>query len=553
MNQNLLIVDDEYEILTWLEEMFRFNFDFEIGVYTANSALKALELLDQIKFDVVLTDIRMPGMDGITLFHKIKQNWPRCKTIFLTGYRNFDDMYQIVNHKDVRYILKSEADAVIRQTVKESLIEFREELERETLHKKQEEKLEKVNYWMCREFVNGFLTGELQSLNEQEIKRRSAEMKIPVSLADPFLVFLIRLDESREMQTGIYDSIGLLEDIEQTIQENMPGDIKIYMHTLEQRQAIILIQPENRENAEWDRIFTVAQGAVEYAQDIIAGNYQSGFSVVVTSTTVDCLELYETVARLKQVMVGYLGREAGVIAHEEALVSEKKETPGGMVLNKVPLLKSYLELQRRPEYFELLSDCGHELAESGSRHDVHAMELYYSISVLLLQFINENKMNEEIAFQIGLYKLTKVDEHASWMEASQYLFDISDAIFRMLGDSGNALSDRALKRVGDYIEENLAGDLSLTRLAKVGGFNASYLSRLFKQVYRATITDYIFEKRMNLAEKLLSATDCRIQDVAVRTGYLSSQSFTRAFRGYRGVTPQEYRELLKTSNDRSQM
>ena len=108
MNQNLLIVDDEQEILLGLEELFKYEFEREIGVYTANSAFEALRLLNTIRFDVVLTDIKMPGMDGITLFEKIKENWPRCKTVFLTGFRNFDDMYRIINHKDIKYILKTE-------------------------------------------------------------------------------------------------------------------------------------------------------------------------------------------------------------------------------------------------------------------------------------------------------------------------------------------------------------------------------------------------------------------------------------------------------------
>ena len=72
MNQNLLIVDDEYDALAWLEEMFKYEFDREIDVYPASSAVHALELLNRVKFDVVLTDVRMPGMDGITLFQKIK-------------------------------------------------------------------------------------------------------------------------------------------------------------------------------------------------------------------------------------------------------------------------------------------------------------------------------------------------------------------------------------------------------------------------------------------------------------------------------------------------
>ena len=64
MNQNLLIVDDEYDILMWLEDMFKHEFDMEIDVYTAMSASEALKLLNQVKFDVVLTDIKMPRMDG---------------------------------------------------------------------------------------------------------------------------------------------------------------------------------------------------------------------------------------------------------------------------------------------------------------------------------------------------------------------------------------------------------------------------------------------------------------------------------------------------------
>ena len=128
MNQNLLIVDDEREILSWLEELFRYEFEQELGVYTASSALEAVKLLAKVRYDVVLTDIKMPGMDGITLFRHIKDNWPRCKTVFLTGYGNFEDVYQIIQHDDVKYVLKSENDDVIIEAVRQFLIQSRMEL-----------------------------------------------------------------------------------------------------------------------------------------------------------------------------------------------------------------------------------------------------------------------------------------------------------------------------------------------------------------------------------------------------------------------------------------
>ena len=229
--------------------------------------------------------------------------------------------------------------------------------------------------------------------------------------------------------------------------------------------------------------------------------------------------------------------------HAETFGAGQKEERRADAIHKVPLLKSYLELQRRMSYFELLAQLCEELEQTTSRHDTHALELYYSISVMLLQYINEGKLNEKIAFSVVLYKLTKVYEHDSWTEAAKYLFEVSVAVFDLLGENEHVLSDRALQRVLDYIAGNLSGDLTLTRLAEVGGFNASYLSRLFKQNTKISISDYVYQKRMELAERLLAQTNRKIQDIGEEAGYPSAQSFARTFRSYAGISPAEYREL----------
>ena len=126
-----MIVDDELEILEWLKELFCYDCDRKLDVYGANSGKKALQLLNEVSFDVVLTDIKMPGMDGVALFRKIKENWPKCKVIFLTGYRDFDYIYEIIQNKDVRYVLKSEGDQVIMDHVLQAFGEIDEMLEME--------------------------------------------------------------------------------------------------------------------------------------------------------------------------------------------------------------------------------------------------------------------------------------------------------------------------------------------------------------------------------------------------------------------------------------
>lgn len=337
MKLNLLIVDDEIEILMWLKDLFTEELGNQVNLFTVDTGTKALELLNQVKFDVVLTDIKMPGMDGITLFREIKKSDPRCKIVFLTGYRDFDDMYQIIQHRDVRYLLKTEDDDVICKVVREALEE---------------------------------------------------------------------------------------------------------------------------------------QG-------------------------------------------------------------------------QIPQMEIYLEKRQKKEYNELLEEFCRKLVTFQSKHDPEAIEQYYHVAMMLLRFINENYLSEKIAFRIATYKLTKVDEHENWKEAAQYLKQMSQAVFDLLNEDENVMTNKALERVQRQIAEHPESDLSLTKLADIGGFNASYLSRLFKQKYGIALTDYVCQKRIERAKNLLTQTELQIQEVARRAGYLSSHSFARTFRNVTGMSPAEYRERKK--------
>ena len=236
-----------------------------------------------------------------------------------------------------------------------------------------------------------------------------------------------------------------------------------------------------------------------------------------------------------------------MILREDTLEKEMTEAQPQNAISLVPMLRSYLELGKQTEYFGVLSELSSEM-QGKSRHDIYAMELYYSIATLLLQFINENHIYMQLAFKIGMYRLMKADEHENWAEAAQFLFEASEAVFELLGERENTLTERALNRVIHYIDTHLSEDLPLKTLADVGGFNASYLSRLFRQTCDQTITEYILNKRMDAAKKLLEETDEKIQDISAGTGYISAQSFARAFRNSTGLSPAEWREMHRKEN-----
>ena len=182
----LLIVDDEIDNVYWLEEMFQYDLKEELEVHTAVSGKEALELLNRIRFDVVLTDIKMPGMTGMELYDRIRENWPACKVIFLTAYPQFEDIYRVSQDKDVKYILKSEEEKVIKATVEEAF----EELRQMTRRKEELRQDQWMKYCVERENFRELLES-LRKKGELP-KKWEKEGNFSLDLTKPMLCTLIR-------------------------------------------------------------------------------------------------------------------------------------------------------------------------------------------------------------------------------------------------------------------------------------------------------------------------------------------------------------------------
>ena len=539
MNRNLLIVDDEIEILEWLEELFKYDFDIELGVYTASSAKAALARLNETRFDVVLTDIKMPGMDGIALFERIKENWPMCKTVFLTGYRNFDDLYRIINHKDVRYILKTEGDAVIMAAVRDSLAQLEREMAQARQRMDEDRRMEKARFWMRRDLMDQVLAGMLPD----DLAAGMRELGMELDAARPVLPVLLRVDNGGKGVSG--DSAMQMEYLIRSLRDNQPATLQLYVHMLDRQYAALLAQSRDAA-ADAQQTAAVAEGMVEFAQAAFRASRGLTFSAVMYSECVSLSALPETVSVLRMQMNRYVGSAEEAVYH--AAKPDMESAANAAQPGRIQALGNLMELRKEAEFYEVLHPCLAEMDKRSSLHDPRALEIYYSVAVRLLQFINENHLNEQMAEHVALYKLTDVEAHASWIEAGEYLSDVSSAIFEVLRGNESSLSDRLLDRVVTYIDAHLSEDLTLTRLAQVGGFNASYLSRLFKQMTGGGISEYITKKRMELAKQLLSGTNDRIQDIAAQTGYLSARAFTRAFRTEVGIPPKEYRSVHQAIN-----
>ena len=139
--------------------------------------------------------------------------------------------------------------------------------------------------------------------------------------------------------------------------------------------------------------------------------------------------------------------------------------------------------------------------------------------------------------------MTRVEDFADWSEAADYLMKLMEVLLGLMEEDEDIYKQQAILRVEQYIRNHLKDDLSLQVLADVGSFNASYLSRIFKQKYHCNLSDYIARERICLAKELLANTNEKINHIAKEVGYNTISSFNRVFRKSEGMAPAEYRAV----------
>lgn len=107
----------------------------------------------------------------------------------------------------------------------------------------------------------------------------------------------------------------------------------------------------------------------------------------------------------------------------------------------------------------------------------------------------------------------------------------------------NPKAEEVVEEIKDYIDKSYSDNIKISKFGEQYYFSGEYLSKLFKLKYGSNIYEYLMKVRMERAKDLLSTTDAKVQDVAMRVGYSDTNYFSKAFRNYTGQTPKEFRRI----------
>ncbi|MDI4646985.1 helix-turn-helix domain-containing protein [Cohnella hashimotonis] len=536
----LLIVDDEEMITDGLyETLSRCNLDLDLC--KAYSGREALDWLHRTRVDIVLSDIRMPGIDGMQLLSVIKRHWPHCRVIFLTGYSDFDAVYRAIQTPGVQYLLKSEGYPKVIQAVDQAVAELNDSLRVNDLIQRAQEKLNTLEVLARGEYFRHLLHGANPAANLAADFRK---LSIPLDAERP--VYVAQGDLSRASSAvSSYASRHESAMAVTLLAERLLNGQVLSLGMIDRFGDVVwLIQPSaDRADAseeEEDRMSFLSYlvGQFELIQQACMSSLELSVAVTLGDRPSKWGKLsatYDKMRRQGQTRTGDGGQMVRMLSLDVSCCARERSPR-----DKSDALSAHLDAGRREEFLQLFDELTASEQDNGSPY---LLELYYTISLVLLSYINRLELENQVT---GFPALMRPDEFACWKDAFAFLRAMSGELFELRSSGESNRAAEAILKVRAYIEEHLDEDLSLVRLAGYIHFNPSYLSRLFKQSCGMNLSEYIEAARVERAKALLKNDDLKVLEVGVRVGYEASQSFTRFFKKATGVTPQEYREASRT-------
>lgn len=536
----LLIVDDEATILDGLVELFHEAALPDLEINYASSGLQALKLIQMSKIDIVLTDIRMPGMSGLELFDCIRVDYPRCRVVFLTGYNDFQYVQEVLRKGGVDYVLKMDGDDEIIAAVQKAISAIGEDMDKERLICEARDRMRATVPLMQRELVQYLILGE--PLSQETLAHRFAELDIPLKLDLPVFMVAGRTDSWNETLKPSEKAL-LSFAVQNIMEEFMPPSFSCLAVTLDSTFHMLwLIQPQS------DMLASTEQRL----QDLLESTQQAARSFLklplsfAASGEMAWTELGRTYGRLSELSYrsAGIGLEIAFLQDQRELVKE----PGRQIndelrlkLRRFVFLEAHLDNHRESEFKRELSVLLHSVADTRAPLPIR-LEVFHKVASLFLSYMNRMPYEDMDDSSLTMQLLTRFDLHASWDELSRYFLAFADELFIRRQKTQTDRGLEIIAQINSYIERNLASDLSLTRLGRVVFLNPAYLSRLYKQISGNGLSDVVTEKRMAKAKEILRTTDMKVQDVAAAVGLESPSYFARLFKRMTSLSPQEYRE-----------
>lgn len=536
---NLLILDDEPAVVNSLAHNIAWEDLGIVHVFKAASAAQALELMREYRTDLVISDIRMPGMDGLDFTETIRSLSPHTKVIIISGLDEFRLAQRAILLNVFRYMTKPVPYVELVEAVQEALAALEAELEQHQLLENAELAMDSARPILQERFLQQWI---VRGADKNNTKRLASfdPCGLDIREGEPCLLLLVRVDEWPREDSDPYQQLKLQKLVREIL---FHGTACIMFNDFE-RQLVALVQ-QNSE-AKLQTVKRYMEGMAELLQRTAKRSLGCTLSLFWSGRFFAAGAVHEEYVRLKERARFTLAWESGIIqgeVHEAGCWEEEEEALFGYpgFAQWVERLDKVQALRHLRQWF----DGGGE-KKPARTYDMLLL-LYNTVSASLIQASLKRKVplqewaKEECALFYSMQLPATVSRLRSWaLRVTELYMDY------MLERSQHATS-RLLAQAKQLITAGLLEDFTVQDIAMKLHVHPNYLSRLFARETGKTLTEYTVMLRMEKAKALLASPGRRVFQVAEEVGYDSVSHFNRTFKRHTGMNPKEYQASLSVA------
>lgn len=537
----ILIVDDERHIVNHFSMLLEKEPEYTFDIMKAYSGVEALEIIKQTNVNIILLDIKMPRKSGLEVAQAVSELWPKTRIIFLTSADSFDYIYEVENLKNASYLLKIEPDEKIRAKVLENVKEILEEQRNNRLVEETNRKSIVLDHFLIGTIMKDLLYGH----DIKEIEGIFSESKMKMVFLRNERIYLSLMQIEKVTGTKNLPNIKDRMDYIAIMESASDRYFSYALIEIERNLYLWILQPLKKE--EEDLSFVRLKCQMEEFQERLYHHSHYYSQIIMYPKRVkweDVETIYEKLYDLNYKDMKY--RFQSVLIKYDSESDKGKARYSGIkgreAEQDLEELKYYLNKGDFPEYrkkVEMLKQ--NEYFRGGIKTNLKANTCYMSIVLVLVNFIEQSGMKKEISKKISLQKLFSLESYHSWREVFSYFDRVTAATFEIVEERRENKSQKTMRMIKEYIRDNLSRNITLLSISQVVCYNEAYISRIFKQNEGIGIFEYITLQRIHYAKNLLLDPELSIQEVAIRSGFSTSQYFSIVFKKKQGMTPGEYR------------
>lgn len=531
----IMIVDDEVLARVGISALIPWEKHGFMLVGEAENGEKALDMAKKLHPDIIITDIRMPVLDGIELIKAMKRENFDTRFLVLSSYDDFEYVKEAMQNGADEYLLKLqlEPDKMLKalNALTEKLNKEREEKEKRQIV----EKYYDVSIPLVKEkFLKDLVFKE--AINSDEIEQRKLFLNINLPSRN-LLCYVIHVEKSKVHQQYSDERLYLLNDSIITI---LDGVVSKYGcgYTI------------NTEPMEFTIIYSLKEIydeklVHEHISQLASNIRQSMNTYLNTTVYIGVSSIHHGYESIKQAYTQAVKAANKAFSNPDKSAvrfSEVDDLSGEMdfklLLDELADLESQLNMGDAEKVDQTIQKIKKSIAKSGGLSKEYLKRIGSVLFFVVNSYANKHNIHFDCLMKNEENLLTEIDKFNSPGQYIQWLTSIQSDIFEWLKNINDQKT--IIVKAQRYILENYQNNISLKDVAEHLSLSSGYLSILYKKETGQNFIDYLIHLRMEKAKELLKTTELKIYEVAKKVGYDNIYYFSRIFSRVVGISPKQY-------------